>query len=108
MLKHQNIVSLIEVLNKHKRLYLVFEFVEFTVLEEIQKNPSGLDSLSTKKIIYQLLGSLNYCHSLNILHRDIKPENLLISSKGLLKLCDFGFARPLKPNQRLTEYVSTR
>lgn len=45
------------------------------------------------------------------MHRDIKPENLLISTNGIVKICDFGFARPTRPNERnylYTDYVSTR
>jgi cyclin-dependent kinase-like len=108
MLKHLNIVSLLEVHYLREKVYLVFEYIESTVLERIQNSSEGLDSTEVKKILYQLLLSLNHCHSLSIIHRDIKPENLLLSSKGILKLCDFGFARTLKPNQKLTDYVSTR
>lgn len=53
---------------------------------------------------------MQFLHSKEIIHRDIKPENLLLSDEGVLKVCDFGFARSLKKNQSAvyTDYVSTR
>lgn len=38
-LKHQNLVSLLEVFRRKRRLHLVFEFCEHTVLHEMERNP---------------------------------------------------------------------
>ncbi|EQC42668.1 CMGC/CDKL protein kinase [Saprolegnia diclina VS20] len=108
-LKHENIVNLIEVFRRKGKLYLVFEYVEKTILEEIEKNPEGLEPHAIRSLMWQLIRAIHYCHEHNIIHRDIKPENLLVSKNGVLKLCDFGFARTLAAaGAKYTDYVSTR
>ena len=44
-------------------------------------------------LVYNLLCSIKYLHSLNLLHRDIKPSNILIDSNCTVKICDFGWTR---------------
>lgn len=53
---------------------------------------------------------MDFLHSHSIIHRDIKPENLLLDANGILKVCDFGFARNIQNTKSAiyTDYVSTR
>ncbi|KAG5879382.1 hypothetical protein JTB14_032087 [Gonioctena quinquepunctata] len=108
-LKHENLVTMIEVFRHRKRFYLVFEFLEGTVLDELEKMPGGLGDERCRERIFQVTRGISYCHSNNIIHRDVKPENVLVSSLGVVKLCDFGFARLISSSaEACTEYVATR
>ncbi|NXK86019.1 CDKL2 protein, partial [Formicarius rufipectus] len=108
-LRHENLVNLLEVCKKKKRWYLVFEFVDHTVLDDLEASPSGLDYDRVRKYLFQIMRGIAFCHSHNIIHRDIKPENILVSQSGVVKLCDFGFARPLAASGEVyTDYVATR
>ena len=46
-------------------------------------------------IIYNLLVSVNFLHSANIVHRDIKPGNILIDAECGVRICDLGLSRTL-------------
>ncbi|NXC41611.1 CDKL2 protein, partial [Penelope pileata] len=108
-LRHENLVNLLEVCKKKKRWYLVFEFVDHTVLDDLEAFPNGLDYSRVRKYLFQILRGIAFCHSHNIMHRDIKPENILVSQSGVVKLCDFGFARTLAASgEAYTDYVATR
>ncbi|KAK4473211.1 hypothetical protein MN116_004386 [Schistosoma mekongi] len=108
-LKHPNLINLIEVFKRKRRLHLVFQYVDHTLLHELEKHTKGLDRLQIRKLTYQLLQAVNFCHAHNCIHRDVKPENILITKSGQLKLCDFGFARLLTgPGDEYTDYVATR
>jgi mitogen-activated protein kinase 1/3 len=53
-------------------------------------------------IIYNILCSLKFLKSANVVHRDLKPANILINDNCHVKLCDFGLSRTL-PFARNTE-----
>lgn len=110
-LRHDNIVCLLDVFRKSNQLYLVFEYIDHTLLEELELQPHGITVDKCKNYLYQLITVLQFIHSKNIIHRDIKPENLLVTKSGILKLCDFGFARSNMQNSSnsvYTDYVATR
>ncbi|XP_049266927.1 cyclin-dependent kinase-like 4 [Rhipicephalus sanguineus] len=107
-LKHPNLVNLIEVFRRKRKLHLVFEYCEHTVLDFLDKHPKGVPDALTKRMIFQTLQAINFCHSHNCIHRDVKPENILLTKDGIVKLCDFGFARTLSPGENYTDYVATR
>lgn len=72
-----------------------------------------LEDIHKQYIIYQVLKSLKYMHSAQILHRDLKPSNLLLNSECHIKVADFGLARSLDVKDTdttplLTDYVATR
>ncbi len=111
MLRHNNVVSLTEAFRRKTKLYLVFEYVDKNLLEVLEEQPQGLDPELVRSYTLQLVHAIHWCHSNEVIHRDIKPENLLINVRTkTLKLCDFGFARIISPNntQELTDYVATR
>ena len=79
----------------------------------------GLPAESVRRYVFQLCLALAYLHARGYVYRDVKPENLLVGDDGVLKLCDFGFARELPGTTRengetddarvpLTDYVATR
>ncbi|XP_044128397.1 cyclin-dependent kinase-like 1 [Bufo gargarizans] len=108
-LKHPNLVNLLEVFRRKRKLHLVFEYCDHTVLHELDRHPRGVPEHLVKSITWQTLQAVNFCHKHNCIHRDVKPENILITKHSVIKLCDFGFARILTgPSDYYTDYVATR
>ena len=55
-----------------------------------------LDEFTTKFLISQIILSLEFLHSKNIIYRDLKPENIIVENDGYIKLIDFGLSKEVK------------
>ncbi|NXY76235.1 STK36 kinase, partial [Glareola pratincola] len=93
-LHHPNIVQMLDSFETDKEVVVVTDYAEgelFQILEDDGSLPE--DQVQT--IAAQLISALYYLHSHRILHRDVKPQNILLDKDGVVKLCDFGFARAM-------------
>ncbi|XP_034586779.1 L-type lectin-domain containing receptor kinase IX.1 [Setaria viridis] len=97
--RHRNLVELVGWCNdgKKHRLLLVYELVtEGNLDEHLHGGRSWLSWTMRYKIILNLDRALQYLHedcSSCVLHGDIKSSNILLDSRYVAKLGDFGLAR---------------
>jgi fused-like protein len=103
---HENVIQLLDSFETNTEFCLITELAPgqlYEILEEDKKLPEG----EIKFIARQLVAGLFYLHSNNIIHRDIKPQNILISANGIIKICDFGFARAIESKAMITSIKGT-
>jgi MAP/microtubule affinity-regulating kinase len=69
---------------------LVFEYAPYNLGEILEFG--ALNETIARTLFHQMISSLSYLHSKNIIHRDIKPQNILFDKNYNLKIADFGLS----------------
>ncbi|CAL8070029.1 unnamed protein product [Calicophoron daubneyi] len=94
---HKNIIEMIDTFETEREVVAITDYAEgdlFQIIEDDGKLPEGI----VQSVACQLVSALYYLHAHRILHRDMKPQNILLGQEGVVKLCDFGFARIMSLN----------
>ncbi|NXX99581.1 STK36 kinase, partial [Centropus bengalensis] len=93
-LHHPNIIQMLDSFETDKEVVVVTDYAEGELFQMLEDDGS-LPEDQVQTIAAQLVSALYYLHSHRILHRDMKPQNILLGKDGIVKLCDFGFARAM-------------
>jgi serine/threonine protein kinase/tetratricopeptide (TPR) repeat protein len=98
---HPNIVTIYEIGETGEHMYIVMEYVEGRSLRDLllkkQVKPENVIDIAL-----QTCDAFIEAHSRGIIHRDIKPENILLTDRGRVKLVDFGLAKTVSSEPRIS------
>ena len=92
-LNHPNVVDVYDVGEYEGRHYIVMEYVVGRSLKEVIEENGALDYKTAVRYAIGIASALKQAHDHSIVHCDVKSQNILIDTKGVPKITDFGIAR---------------
>ncbi|WP_302963454.1 serine/threonine-protein kinase [uncultured Adlercreutzia sp.] len=92
-LSDANIVTVYDCAVEDGRAYVIMEYIEGKTLAQIIDEIDDSITLDVVAAVFSAVAhALEVAHGENTLHLDIKPENVIVNSKGVAKVTDFGLA----------------
>ncbi|MFZ0479700.1 MAG: protein kinase [Terriglobales bacterium] len=102
-LDHPNICSIYELGEHDGQPFIVMQRLEGETLRDWIERASKMDKRSrlngAMEVAIQITRGLEAAHQKNIIHRDIKPENIFVTTRGEVKILDFGLAKVMEPQK---------
>ncbi len=91
-LNHPNICTIHAIDSHESETFIVMELLEGRTLAE-QLRGGAVEIGRLLEIAVQLVDALESAHAKGIVHRDLKPANIFLTSRGQVKILDFGLAK---------------
>ncbi|KAK0389454.1 hypothetical protein NLU13_3029 [Sarocladium strictum] len=90
-LRHPNVIHTLDLLKDAKGDYCeVMEFCAGGDLYTLVLSSGKLEVQEADCFFKQIMRGVEYLHEMGVAHRDLKPENLLLTTRGAIKITDFG------------------
>jgi eukaryotic-like serine/threonine-protein kinase len=102
-LHHPNILEVFDYSGEAAtEAFLVTEYIRGQTLRQFITDEALSPPEVAAMVVHELASALAHAHEAGILHRDLKPENVMVRDDGLLKLMDFGIAKILDRDEKMT------
>jgi hypothetical protein len=93
MMRHENIIQVIDMGRHEDVAFIAMEFVEGMDLQKWLQAHGTPPLEMALLMIRDVCRGLEHAHGNRIIHRDVKPANVMLTPDGMIKLMDFGLAR---------------
>uniref|UniRef100_A0A803TZS4 non-specific serine/threonine protein kinase n=1 Tax=Anolis carolinensis TaxID=28377 RepID=A0A803TZS4_ANOCA len=98
--QHPNIITLKDVYDDGKYIYLVTELMKGGELLDRILRQKCFSEREASAVLYTITKTVDYLHCQGVVHRDLKPSNILYmddsNNADSIRICDFGFAKQLR------------
>lgn len=102
-LHHPNIVEIFDCSGDDApESFMVTEYIRGGTLRRFAEKERFAPPEIAAMAVHELASALEHAHASGVIHRDLKPENVMIREDGVLKLMDFGIAKVLDRDERMT------
>jgi Tol biopolymer transport system component/tRNA A-37 threonylcarbamoyl transferase component Bud32 len=105
-LNHPNIVTIHEIGTVGEASFIAMEYVAGRRLDELI-GANGMPIPQVLDYAVQIADAISAAHAVRIVHRDLKPGNIMVTSRGLVKVLDFGLAKLAERSPVGDETVTT-
>ncbi|NXX44066.1 KS6A2 kinase, partial [Tricholaema leucomelas] len=103
--QHPNIITLKDVYDDGKYVYLVMELMRGGELLDRILRQKCFSEREASAVLCTITRTVDYLHSQGVVHRDLKPSNILYMDESgnpdSIRICDFGFAKQLRAENGL-------
>lgn len=77
-------------------VYIQMELCALTLQKWLEEKPYKKRMKLTSNYFHQIVNAVNYLHTKGLIHCDLKPNNIFLTSKGHIKIGDFGLVQKVK------------
>jgi len=102
---HANIVPVFDYGEYQGAPYLVMAYLPGGTLSQFlrERDNRPLPAAQAATMLLPIADALSYAHKRGVIHRDVKPSNMLITEEGVMMLSDFGIAKLLEEDLKITQ-----
>ncbi len=93
-LSNRHIVRVHDLFDENGTTYYVMDYIDGESLKErLRRTGQPMSEQEVEDVLRQVLDALGEVHSQGLYHMDLKPANIMMDSKGVVKLIDFGASK---------------